>query len=163
MLSRHGSSFSVFRISLCKTSQCSPAARTAITSHLSCTLSRTDKLFYLGPNQPSAHVGSPAILSTDMFLGRSNFRISPGSSSTQRNSALPEKMHTNRTFPDSPLWIVAPFTPLAIIAVVAFVSLGRFAPRYDPREPHVLPQKVPLLGHVFGLLQYGLKYYTMMR
>ena len=98
-----------------------------------------------------------------MFPGRSNPRIPTGSSSTQRKSARPEKKHTNRTFPDSPLWIVAPVTPLAIIAVVAFVSLGRFAPQYDPREPHVLPQKVPLLGHVFGLLQYGLQYYTMMR
>ena len=76
---------------------------------------------------------------------------------------MPEIVDTNKNFPDSPLWIVAPVTPLVIIAVVVSVSLIRFAPRYDPREPHLLPQKVPFLGHVFGLLQHGLKYYTMMR
>lgn len=68
-----------------------------------------------------------------------------------------------QTLPDSPIWIVALVVPLFVIAVVALFFLSRFTPRYDPREPPVLPQKVPFLGHVFGLLQHGLKYYTMMR
>ena len=42
-------------------------------------------------------------------------------------------------------------------------ALSRLGSQYDPKEPPVLPQKVPFFGHILGLLQHGLKYYTVIR
>lgn len=58
---------------------------------------------------------------------------------------------------------MAPVAPIVILAVVALLALSRWGSRHDPKEPPVLPQKVPFLGHILGLLQHGLKYYTVLR
>lgn len=58
---------------------------------------------------------------------------------------------------------MAPIAVSVIILVIAFIFLGLFGPRYDSREPIVLPQKIPFLGHLLGLLRYGLNYYTTIR
>ena len=76
---------------------------------------------------------------------------------------MPEMLQTNGNCKGLPIWIMVPSVPLLIIASAVFFTLNRFSPRYDSREPPVLPQKVPFLGHILGLLQYGLKYYSIIR
>ncbi len=51
-------------------------------------------------------------------------------------------------------------TVVATLLVTANYFLG---PTYDPREPPVIHQKIPYLGHVIGLLQYGLRYFEVLR
>lgn len=58
---------------------------------------------------------------------------------------------------------MALIAPMMIIAVVVLFALSRLSPGHDSKEPPVLPQKVPFLGHILGLLQHGLKYYTIIR
>ncbi|CAO1603593.1 hypothetical protein XANCAGTX0491_007175 [Xanthoria calcicola] len=50
-------------------------------------------------------------------------------------------------------------TVVATLLVTANYFLG---PKYDPREPPVIHQKIPYLGHVIGLLQYGLRYFEVL-
>ncbi|KAI4203833.1 MAG: hypothetical protein LQ346_001710 [Caloplaca aetnensis] len=35
-------------------------------------------------------------------------------------------------------------------------------PTYDPKEPPVIHQQIPFLGHIIGLLQYGLRYFELL-
>ncbi|KAL8815366.1 MAG: hypothetical protein Q9223_005485, partial [Gallowayella weberi] len=50
-------------------------------------------------------------------------------------------------------------TAVAVLVITANYFLG---PTYDPREPPVIHQKVPYIGHVIGLLQYGLRYFELL-
>ncbi|KAL8709343.1 MAG: hypothetical protein Q9220_005936 [cf. Caloplaca sp. 1 TL-2023] len=57
-------------------------------------------------------------------------------------------------------------TPVAL-AVTAFAILSTIVnyflgPVYDPREPPVIHQKIPHIGHIIGLLQYGLRYFEVL-
>ena len=72
-------------------------------------------------------------------------------------------MPTDRNFQDFPPWIVAPTASIIITITLALLALSHFKSRYDPREPPVLPQKVPFFGHLLGLLRHGLKYYTIIK
>lgn len=38
-----------------------------------------------------------------------------------------------------------------------------FSLKLDPREPPLLPQKIPLIGHLIGFLRNGNSYYLDMR
>ncbi|EGD95163.1 hypothetical protein TESG_02655 [Trichophyton tonsurans CBS 112818] len=54
------------------------------------------------------------------------------------------------------------------LIVAAFGTLYHFllrylSPKYDPREPKLLPQSIPLVGHVIGMVRHGLGYYTTLR
>ncbi|KAL8801097.1 MAG: hypothetical protein Q9182_004690 [Xanthomendoza sp. 2 TL-2023] len=50
-------------------------------------------------------------------------------------------------------------TAVAVLVITANYFLG---PTYDPREPPVIHQKVPHIGHVIGLLQHGLRYFELL-
>ena len=53
---------------------------------------------------------------------------------------------------------------LVVLTAIVAGSISRhFAPKYDSREPPVLPQKIPYLGHFFVFLRYGLRYYAALR
>ncbi len=57
------------------------------------------------------------------------------------------------------------YIAIVVTVVVALVILANYTlgPRYDPREPPVIQQKVPHIGHFIGLLQYGLRYFELLR
>lgn len=44
------------------------------------------------------------------------------------------------------------FTLLCFLIVSLYHFLG---PKYDPQEPPVIPQTIPYIGHIIGLLRYG--------
>ncbi|KAL8999918.1 MAG: hypothetical protein Q9169_001324 [Polycauliona sp. 2 TL-2023] len=49
------------------------------------------------------------------------------------------------------------------IVVTLLVTANYFyGPKYDSREPPVIHQKVPYIGHLIGLLQYGLRYFEVL-
>lgn len=56
---------------------------------------------------------------------------------------------------------------IAISVTVVALALATFnyflEPTYDPKEPPVIRQKVPYLGHIIGLLQYGMRYFEVLR
>ncbi|KAI4163202.1 MAG: hypothetical protein LQ342_003135 [Letrouitia transgressa] len=54
--------------------------------------------------------------------------------------------------------------PVCIAFIIAlFLSVNYFlGPKYDPREPPVIHQKFPYVGHIIGLLQYGLRYFEIL-
>ena len=56
---------------------------------------------------------------------------------------------------------------LAFTFVGSFLGLSLFRRRgdakTDAREPFNIPQKVPYVGHLIGMLQYGLRYFDMIR
>jgi hypothetical protein len=49
---------------------------------------------------------------------------------------------------------------LLVLAYTLDFTLGLFD---DPREPPRIPSKIPVLGHVFGLLRHGTGYYGIVR
>ena len=54
---------------------------------------------------------------------------------------------------------------LAVVVVTALAYLADqlYAPRHFPTEPHLLPARIPYLGHIIGLLQHGIAYLEMTR
>lgn len=53
---------------------------------------------------------------------------------------------------------------LAAAAAAAWFALDYFsAPRLFQKEPPLLPHTVPYVGHIFGLLRHGTRYYEMTR
>lgn len=50
---------------------------------------------------------------------------------------------------------------LAVVAV-AVLALRRFTQyQHDPREPPVVPTRIPYVGHIVGLIRHGAKYFQM--
>lgn len=52
---------------------------------------------------------------------------------------------------------------VTFVATLLVTANYFFGPKYDPREPPVIHQKIPYIGHVIGLLQYGLRYFEVLR
>lgn len=52
---------------------------------------------------------------------------------------------------------------LLLLSFVVYFANQRFGPKYDPKEPPVLPQRLPYLGHLIGLWRHGLSYYRTLR
>lgn len=48
---------------------------------------------------------------------------------------------------------------LALLAVVVVALQRLLRVDHDPREPPLVPTKIPLLGHVIGLYRFGKQYY----
>ena len=50
-------------------------------------------------------------------------------------------------------------TTILVLFLVGFILtisvIHVFGPRYDPREPPVIPQRIPYVGHIIGLIRYG--------
>ena len=49
------------------------------------------------------------------------------------------------------------------LILLAYVGEYVFAFRDDPREPTRLRSKVPLIGHVLGLIRHGPSYHSKLR
>ena len=52
---------------------------------------------------------------------------------------------------------------LALATSVYFLIDRFLSTKHDPREPPLMAQKIPLVGHVIGLLRQKLKYYVLLR
>lgn len=44
------------------------------------------------------------------------------------------------------------------VLALGLVILHHLGPKYDSREPPVIPQKIPYVGHLLSLLVYGHNY-----
>ena len=56
------------------------------------------------------------------------------------------------------------FVGISLLVVIVYVSLVYlFSPKYDPREPPVIPSLIPYVGHILGLLRYGQRYFEILR
>ena len=51
---------------------------------------------------------------------------------------------------------------LLVVALLVAIS-PRLSKKHDPREPPVIPQSIPYVGHLLGLLRHGEKYMQDLR
>ena len=59
---------------------------------------------------------------------------------------------------------MASFSPAAltgIATILAFIVLWQWTERRDPREPPYIRSRIPFIGHVIGMIQYGAKYFEI--
>ena len=57
-------------------------------------------------------------------------------------------------------------TPLFLLLLIAVsvLLLNHYKGfKYDPKEPPLIPQRIPYVGHVFELIRNGNKYYSSIR
>lgn len=57
--------------------------------------------------------------------------------------------------------IVSLGTFAATAVLAAFVLLWQWTERRDPREPPYIRSRIPFVGHVVGMIQYGAKYFEL--
>lgn len=50
----------------------------------------------------------------------------------------------------------------ALLGVTYLVLNHVIKPTIDPREPPILKPRLPLIGHIFGLLQHGVDYFSIL-
>ena len=54
--------------------------------------------------------------------------------------------------------------PLFLVVICLYFILDHFYGfKYDPKEPPLVPQKIPYIGHLIGIVRYGPKYYSRVR
>ena len=56
-----------------------------------------------------------------------------------------------------------PFLVVAVCAALYYAISGVLEAKRDPREPPTLPQRIPFIGHVIGMIQKKAKYYVRLR
>ena len=57
-----------------------------------------------------------------------------------------------------------PISMLVAPAIALLLILLRYlSPTIDPQEPPLVKAKIPFIGHLLGLLRYGIPYYTRLR
>ena len=60
--------------------------------------------------------------------------------------------------------LLSVFITVLLLVVIVSVSFAYLlGPKYDPREPPVVSSLVPYVGHILGLLRYGLRYFEILR
>lgn len=69
--------------------------------------------------------------------------------------------------------VFLPFTASFLLLVSILLVSGTLAflhlisrsvgPSHHPKEPHLIPQRIPYIGHVLGLVKNGLGYYLGIR
>ena len=50
-----------------------------------------------------------------------------------------------------------------IVASIYFLADNFLGTQHDSKEPPLIPQPFPYIGHLFGLLRNGPKYYSRLR
>ena len=58
---------------------------------------------------------------------------------------------------------MAPLALTALMLLLSLIGLSSLEPRCDQLEPPVIPQKIPFLGHLLGLIRHGLRYFDHVR
>ena len=54
-----------------------------------------------------------------------------------------------------PLYLIL----LMVLVPISFAIHHYLGPKYDPREPPIVQPNIPFLGHIIGLISYGLDYF----
>lgn len=54
-------------------------------------------------------------------------------------------------------------TGLVVLIILAYAAENVLSHADDPLEPRRLPPKVPLIGHIIGLIQSGPSYHSTLR
>ena len=57
------------------------------------------------------------------------------------------------------LWLVVSL----ILFIVAFTARKTLHVEYDAREPPIIPQSIPYVGHLISIARYGSSYYAMIK
>lgn len=52
---------------------------------------------------------------------------------------------------------------LSVLCLAVYFGSRHYRPKYDPKEPPVLPQTLPYVGHLIGFISHGYSYYTKLR
>ena len=72
--------------------------------------------------------------------------------------------------PTLSLHIMMEFGVNLTLMAVLFASLATYlviaqiiSPKYDKTEPPLIPSKIPIFGHLIGLVRKGQSYYTQLR
>lgn len=52
---------------------------------------------------------------------------------------------------------------LFVLSLAVYLGNARYKPKYDAKEPPLLPQTLPYIGHIFWLLREGYDYYVYLR
>jgi len=52
---------------------------------------------------------------------------------------------------------------LALISVVIIIVRRLLRVDYDPREPPLVPQRIPYIGHVIGMFRHGANYFEIIK
>ena len=58
---------------------------------------------------------------------------------------------------------MAPLVLAALFLLSSLAGLRFLEPSYDQLEPPRIPQNIPFLGHLLGLIRHGLRYYDQVR
>ena len=61
--------------------------------------------------------------------------------------------------PDASSWTMV---ALVLAGVSCFFMRLRL-PKYDPQEPDLIPQAIPYIGHVLGIIKHGFGYYKIIQ
>ncbi len=61
--------------------------------------------------------------------------------------------------PDASSWTVV---ALVLAGVLCFFMRLRL-PKHDPQEPVLIPQAIPYIGHVLGIIKHGFGYYKLIQ
>jgi len=60
---------------------------------------------------------------------------------------------------------ILPIVPLSlgVAIVIGFMLHVLAVPRVDSREPPLLKSRIPVIGHIIGLIRYQAEYHIMLR
>ena len=56
-----------------------------------------------------------------------------------------------------------PFLAIAILLALLYALSHYQESKHDSQEPPFLPQKVPFIGHIIGMIQQKTRYYVHLR
>lgn len=56
-----------------------------------------------------------------------------------------------------------PFLAIAILLALLYAFSRYQESQHDPKEPPFLPQKIPFIGHIIGMIQKKARYYVHLR
>lgn len=77
--------------------------------------------------------------------------------STQYHEILPRIL--SGIPPSTSLWI-----SVTLVFVTGFVIFLRFLqPKHHSQEPAVIPQRIPYVEHLVGIIKHGLSYYQVVQ
>jgi hypothetical protein len=58
---------------------------------------------------------------------------------------------------------VSPTLVVAGVIGLLLLLIQYLSPQHEDQEPHLIPQRVPYVGHVLGLARHGITYYLNTR
>ena len=55
--------------------------------------------------------------------------------------------------------------PVTIVVITVFLAflIRTLSPRIDPREPPLVKPRIPLIGHIIGMMRHQAEYHIMLQ